>query len=84
MGQYMSQGGVGVWKIMPLFKGKGSFIYYVTFWGMGCGVLVTGGVPVFFLEVSMGQYMSQGGVGVWKIMPLFKCNVVGPTIITDV
>jgi len=35
-------------------------------------MLVCGGIPTFFLEVALGQYMSQGGIGVWNICPLFK------------
>ena len=35
-------------------------------------VLICGGVPVFFLEVAVGQLMSQGGYGVWMICPLMK------------
>ena len=34
--------------------------------------VVLGGVPVFLLEVSLGQFMSEGGVGAWKICPLFQ------------
>ena len=35
-------------------------------------MLICGGIPTFFLEVALGQFMSQGGIGVWNICPLFK------------
>ncbi len=28
--------------------------------------------PLVFLEVGLGQFMSQGNVSVWKICPVFK------------
>ncbi|XP_014677701.1 PREDICTED: creatine transporter-like [Priapulus caudatus] len=34
--------------------------------------LATGGVPMFFLEISLGQFMQQGGITVWNICPIFK------------
>ncbi|XP_048463693.1 sodium- and chloride-dependent GABA transporter 2-like isoform X1 [Rhincodon typus] len=35
--------------------------------------LFTCGIPVFFLEVVLGQYTSQGGITAWrKICPLFE------------
>ncbi|VEL33842.1 unnamed protein product, partial [Protopolystoma xenopodis] len=30
------------------------------------------GVPIFFLEVALGQFMSRGGVEAWNICPLLK------------
>lgn len=36
-------------------------------------VLFTCGIPVFFLEVSLGQMTGQGGITCWKkICPLFE------------
>ena len=34
--------------------------------------LVVAGAPILILEVSLGQFTSQGGITAWKICPLFK------------
>ncbi|XP_048405488.1 sodium- and chloride-dependent GABA transporter 2-like isoform X3 [Stegostoma tigrinum] len=45
--------------------------------------LFTCGIPVFFLEVVLGQYTSQGGITAWrKICPLFEGIGYG-TILID-
>ncbi|XP_023931084.1 sodium- and chloride-dependent taurine transporter [Lingula anatina] len=33
--------------------------------------VVTGAVPLFYLEVAVGQFMTESGLRAWKICPLF-------------
>jgi solute carrier family 6 GABA transporter-like protein 6/8/11/12/13 len=33
---------------------------------------VVGGIPIFFLEIALGQFMKAGSINVWNIAPLFK------------
>ncbi|XP_060602811.1 sodium- and chloride-dependent taurine transporter-like isoform X2 [Ruditapes philippinarum] len=40
-----------------------------------------GGIPTFFLEVSVGQFMSEGGMNAWKICPLFQGIGVAAAVI---
>lgn len=35
-------------------------------------IALVGGIPIFFLEISLGQFMKAGSINVWNICPLFK------------
>lgn len=53
-------------SVPPPFSAGAFFIPYFIFF-------FTCGIPVFFLEVALGQYTSQGSVTAWqKICPLLQ------------
>lgn len=52
--------------INTIFFSAGAFLIpYVIF-------LVLCGMPLFFLEISYGQFASLSPISVWKMSPLFK------------
>nr|AKN21422.1 slc6a-2 [Schmidtea mediterranea] len=57
-----------VWRFPYLCykNGGGAFLipYFIS--------VVLGGIPMFCLEVFVGQFMARGGIEVWNIVPLMK------------
>ncbi|KAF8791100.1 Sodium- and chloride-dependent glycine like protein [Argiope bruennichi] len=46
--------------------------------------LVICGIPLFFLEMSLGQFGSLGPIAIWKISPIFKGLGFGMAIVSGV
>ncbi|KAK6983711.1 sodium- and chloride-dependent glycine transporter 1 [Biomphalaria glabrata] len=65
-----------VWRFpyVCIRNGGGAFLipYFVC--------LVLCGLPLYFMEVAMGQFMSRGVYHIWSICPLFKGIGVGQII----
>ena len=34
--------------------------------------VIIGGIPLFFLEVAVGQFMGVAGIKAWSLVPIFR------------
>ncbi|KAJ8321056.1 hypothetical protein KUTeg_002643 [Tegillarca granosa] len=57
-----------IWRFPYLCYKHGGGTFLVTY----LVSLICGGVPMFILEIALGQYMRKGGLSAWDICPLFK------------
>ncbi|KAJ8317812.1 hypothetical protein KUTeg_004636, partial [Tegillarca granosa] len=57
-----------IWRFpyICMRNGGGAFLIPFVFF------LVTCGLPLYFLEVSVGQFMGRGVISVWNAFPLFR------------
>lgn len=51
---------------LPILSSQGAFLIPYLM------MLALAGLPIFFLEVSLGQFASQGPVSVWKAIPALQ------------
>uniref|UniRef100_A0A8C7U182 Transporter n=1 Tax=Oncorhynchus mykiss TaxID=8022 RepID=A0A8C7U182_ONCMY len=57
-----------VWRFPYLCYKNGGGVFLIPYLIIG----VVGGIPIFFLEIALGQFMKAGSINVWNIAPLFK------------
>ncbi|KAF7633084.1 hypothetical protein Mgra_00007513 [Meloidogyne graminicola] len=67
-----------VWRFPYLCykNGGGSFlVVYAIFFAIGA-------VPIFIMEVAVGQYLQRGAIDMWKMCPMFKGVGIGNVVLS--
>ncbi|KAM4610477.1 sodium- and chloride-dependent creatine transporter 1 [Polymixia lowei] len=57
-----------VWRFPYLCYKNGGGVFLIPY----MLIVFVGGIPIFFLEIALGQFMKAGSINVWNIAPLFK------------
>ncbi|KAL4646298.1 sodium- and chloride-dependent creatine transporter 1-like [Arapaima gigas] len=70
--------GIGnVWRFPYLCYKNGGGVFLIPY----LLIVFMGGIPIFFLEIALGQFMKAGSINVWNIVPLFKGLGYASTVI---
>lgn len=57
-----------LWRFPNLLTSHGGLAYLVPY----LLLFFFAALPVFFMELSLGQFISLGPISVWKVSPFFK------------
>ncbi|MCJ8734723.1 hypothetical protein PDJAM_G00238560 [Pangasius djambal] len=66
-----------VWRFPYLCYKNGGGVFLIPYMLF----IFFGGIPIFFLEIALGQFMKAGSIAVWNIAPLFKGLGYASTVI---
>ncbi|XP_076446876.1 sodium- and chloride-dependent glycine transporter 1-like [Babylonia areolata] len=69
-----------IWRFPYLCYKSGGGAFFIPY----CIFLILCGLPLFFMEVSYGQFSSLSPLAIWRICPIFKGVGIGMVMVSSI